>query len=574
MERIDFTKKKVAESIKNYDSSVNLLKEFCNPNYHSNLKPGEYHFINSSTKLAAAIFSCEYEEYYHIANEMLKKVLSFQCKKGEVAGLWPYYSEETINEMVAPDHNFADFNAYPMLYILKEHKDKLEDGLFVAISEACILACKAIIRRNLTIIYTNPVVMGVYCTVVCGELLGIDEFIEFGRNKLDKFYFNVMNNGYDEYNCPGYSMLIVYIYSLMLRHFSDPDMKNKAMELYRKVWIMLGEHYHPGTNEFTGPNWRQYTNFSSQDENSGSSGVLGLRYENGGLMDQVYKVKIPEDIKLLFTQKEKNTDFRRVVSKGYLYPWLGYPITDTQHIRPKYTLGSFSMDDCWNQRRNVVSYICDNDKKVCIRLRTYHNDYDFCSAFAVTAQEGNVALSLTNFHTNRGDTHVDLDMVKNATINATALRVLYQIEANCYGIIEKIKTQKTEKGCKLEILGTKVEINFPFIEATGLNPHFAITVNDREMYVEALLYSGKEREINLNSLESLAVVSVLSIGDYLKEKVQVIKEEELLIANLKVNENLLTVKGPYKPLKQAHSVLLNEVLVNDINIIKLAEENC
>ena len=54
------------------------------------------------------------------------------------------------------------------------------------------------------------------------------------------------------------------------------------------------------------------------------------------------------------------------------------------------------------------------------------------------------------------------------------------------------------------------------------------------------------------------------------ESVQIIKDE-LITANLNANESLLTVKGPYKPLKQAHSVLLNEVLINNKNILGIAE---
>lgn len=569
MANLESVKRIVAKTLECYDSDTQLIREYRVPNYHSNLKPGEYCFINSSTKLAAAIFSCGYEDYYSIANKILKKIVSLQCKNGENSGLWPYFLEETIEEMVAPDHNYADFNAYPMLYILKEHKEKLEDGLYDAIGEACILACKAIVRRNLTVMYTNPTVMGIYCTVVCGELFGIEEFVEYGRKKLDKFYFRIMNNGtYDEYNCPGYSVLIANIYSLMLRHIDDKDIYNKIDALNNIVWNMLGEHFHRDLDDFTGPNLRQYENFSDTDFVKMAVGLGGSSNE---VLTAVYNTRCPEIIKPLFVQENKISDFRRLVSTGYLYPYLGYPMVDTQHIRPSYTLGSMSMNDCWNQRRNVVAYIGNKDKKVCIRLRTYHNDYDFCSAFTSTAQQGNVALSLTNFHTNRGDTHVDLDPVINATIKATNLRVLYQIEANCDGIIEEIKAKKTKNGCKLEIMGTNVEIAFPFIEATGLNPHFEILSKDKEMIISADLYSGEEKEINLRTLESLAVVSVISVGNYIKEETQIEKGDEVLTANIHVEGDLLTVKGPYKPLKQAHSILLNEVLINGENIIKFAE---
>ena len=571
MSSVDSVRKIVEEKVSNINPKYGMISNFFKPNYHSNLKPGNYCGITTSTNTAAAIFSCGYEKYYGIANNLLRNVISLQQKTGNVSGLWQYYAEEKMEDMVAPDHNSADFNAYPMLYILKEHKDKLEDGMYDVIKGACILACEAILRRNLTIIYTNPTVMGIYCTVVCGELFGIEKFIEYGRNKLDKFYYRIMNqNTYDEYNCPGYSMLIANVYSLMLRHIEDPDMHKKTEQLDYIVWKMLGEHYHCELDEFTGPNLRQYVNFS---DTKASKTAAGLREDAEDVLSLVHNTKCPDNVFPLFTKKGKVDDFRRLISTGFIYPYLGYPMVDTQFIRPTYTLGSFSMDDCWNQRRNVVSYIGNKEKKVCIRHRTYHNDYDFCSAFVSTAQEGNVALSITNFHTNRGDTHVDLDPVVNATVKAHNLYVLYQIEANCDGIIDGIKSEEYENGCRLEILGTKVEIAFPFMEADGLKPYFEITKTEREMLVKAVLYEGEEKEIKLDALNSLAVVSVISVGEYLSEKVKVEKDSEMLTANFNVGKDMLTVKGPFKPLKQAHSVLLDEVLINGKNIIKVQEES-
>lgn len=560
----DAVKNLIDKMMNDYLPEVCLVKEYTEPNYHSNLKPGEYCFINTSTKLAAAIFYCEYEKYYNIANEMLRKVVSLQCKEGENSGLWSYFYEEPIEKMVAPDHNFADFNAYPLLCILKEHGDKLDDKLFNSVKDACVLACEAIIRRNLTVIYTNPTVMGIYCTVVCGEMFGIEKFIEYGREKLDKFFFRIMNSGtYDEYNCPGYSMLIANIYSIMLRHIKDPDMHKKIDKLNRMVWEMLGEHYHCELEEYTGPNLRQYKNFSNEN----ASAASGLESNTNELLSLLYQTKCPEDTLPLFTQKNKNVEFRRVVSNGYIYPYLGYAYTDTQFIRPNYTLGSFSMMDCWNQHRNVVAYIGNKDRKVCIRLITLHDFYDFASGFHTTVQEKGTALTLTNFHTDRGDTHVDLDPVVDATIKAKDLRVRYLIEANCEDIIKNIKIERMPNGCVLDIFGTKVQIAFPFFEMSGEKAYFEIGNDDKNLFVDAVLYSGEEKQINLSSLSAAAVVSYLAVGENEITEPEIKKSDETVKAVMTANGSDIEVSGPYKPMKQMPSVVLNKSLINGKNII-------
>lgn len=566
---ITSVRKTVDEKVLKYDPQVGLIKDFTTPNYHSNLKEGEYFRINDSTLLAAAIFSCEYEKYYDMANTLLKSVCALQRKEGELLGLWPYFYEEGLEEMVAPDWNMADFNAYPMLFVLKEHKDKLKSDVAQAMKEACINAVKAIMKRNLTVIYTNPTVMGVYCSVVCGELFGIKEFIDYGSAKLDKFYFRIMNAGtYDEYNCPGYSMLIANIYAIALRHIENGDMLKKINDLNRLVWTMLGEHFHIGLSDFTGPNLRQYTNFYAGN-------IDTLMGKKAGLMSLVYKTECPEDIKPLFLAENKTEEFRRILSTGYLYPYLAWPQVDTQFIRPKYTLGSNSMSDCWNQRRNVVAYIGDKDKKVCIRLRTYHDDYDFASAFTTTAQQGGTAISFVNFHTNRGDTHVDLDPIQNATFKAYDLRVKYQIEANCGGVIDEIKYEAIENGCKLNIMGVPVEITYPFMEMTGEKPYFQIgRVNDNEMFVDAVFYCGEEKEINLKKLDSLCAVAVIKAGENIVGEPVIEKNEEVLTATLKANGVTLKVGGAYKPLKQASSVVSNFSFIDEKDIVKVAQDEC
>ena len=563
---INTVRNAVDGEIKFYNPKEELIKKHQVPNYHSYLKPGDYHFINDSVMLAAAIFSCGYEKYYDMAKAMLNKAVSLQCKEGEISGLWSYYLEEALDEMVEPDWNYADFNAYPLLYILKEHGDKLGNTLYKNIADACVLACESMIRRNLDVGYTNPAVMNIYCTVACGQILGIEKLLEYGREKLQRFHTYIMNMGtYDEYNCPGYNILIINLYSIMLRHFEDENMIAQTHDLNRLAWTMLGEHYHFEIGEFSGPNFRQYENFWSKESNVNDlliGDFVQKRGRDPRLLRLVYKTECPDDIKRLFLQENKSCDFRRIIPVGKL------PKVDTQHIRPRYTLGSVSMLDGWNQRRNVVSYIGNKDKKVCIRLRAYHDGYDFSSAYILTAQEASTAISLTNFLTNAGDTHITLDMVKNATIKATDLSVVYQIEANCDGIIDEIKVEKTENGCNLEIIGVPVEITFPFMEITGYEPRVEISSNDKEMLVSAALYLGEETEINLSELDSLAVVSVLSVGEKEIGIPQIEKDNNILSTKIYANGKLLNVKGTYKPMKGKEASQFYEVLVDGIDIDK------
>ena len=569
---IKSVKQIVDEKMKNFNRETGLIREINTPNYHSRLKPGELHFINISTKLAAAIFSCGYEKYYDDAKAMLKNVIALQRTTGELSGLWSVYLEESLEEMVMPDWNYADFNAYPMLYILKEHSDKLDVSLRKDIEDACSLACYAIVRRNLAVDYTNPTVMGIYCTILCGILLGDSKLLDYGKHKLEKLYFHIMKAGtYEEYNSPTYSLLAADIYSLILRHIDDADVIEKVTVLNHILWNMLGEHYHFELGEICGPHLRQYTEFLTSVQCStiqnAVSAELGITESNqASLLSAVYDTKCPDEELPLFLEKNKNKDFRRIVTPGAIYPKFYWPQVDTQCIRPNFALGSNSMSDCWNQRCNVVSYIGNKEEKVYIRLRAYLDGYDFSSGFSVTAQKGGTALSVTNFHTDWGKTHPTLDPVIDGKFMAKDLRVLYQIKANTDGIIEKIKTEKTQNGYRLNVLGTQVEILFPFAEITGGTPYIETEIKDNEMLISLVLYSGEEKEIDFSVLDSMAVVSVLSVGEN-APAVTVEKKSGFILAE----STNLKIKSPHKPLKQMHSSLLNEILIDGENVLKLAD---
>lgn len=573
------TKAIIDEKIKGYDESVGLVRVYHKPNYHSYLKPGEHYFINESTKLAAAIFFSGYEKHYGIANKLLKKVSECQCKEGELTGLWSYFYEESLDKMVAPDWNYADFNAIPMIAILKEHADKLEAETLACLGEACLNACKAIMKRDLTIIYTNPCIMDMYVTIMCGEMFDKPELSKYGRKKLDMMYRHVMaDKTFDEYNCPGYSILIANVFAIMLRHISDEEVQKKVGELNDIVWEMLGEHFHAKTGELGGPNLRRYENLFTDRDKSIYEYAVGAELICGGkedydLMDLVYNLKCHEKFKPMFGEKpEKNSV--RLITRGSNYPWFSQSSVDMNYMCVDYCLGSFSLTDGWNQHTAVIGYIGDKKEKCCLRLRMLHNKYDFCSAFFASVQEKGAVLSAVNFHTNRGDTHVDLDPVVNATIKATDFRVRWQLEANTEKVIEKIKVTETENGCVLDVLGTRVEISYPFAEMSGEKPHFEITREGKELFADMVLYSGAEKKINLAKLDCAAVVTYITLGNNRAENVEVKKDDEYINVSGSLCGKKAELKALFAPAEQIPSVMATEIRLGGERIEHIGEMRC
>lgn len=556
----------IEATLKRYEPEIQLMRgEKTIPNYHSNLPEGEYCMTSKNAEFALDLLCCENPQYHAIANNILRKHSSLQRKEGELRGLWSYYYEESLDKMHAPDWNYADFNAIPLIKILIEHSEKLEEGVYEILKDSVINACYAIIKRNLTIIYTNPTVMNVYATVVCGEMFDIPEFVEFGKTKLERFYRHIMaSRTFDEYNCPGYSLLIAQIFPSMLKHIKDADVCDKINQLNSIVWEMLGKHFHVKTGELSGPNFRRYVNFFSDEQLSEykrATGVDLISDEDMTPENLLYSPKCPEELTHYFTENHSE-DYSILYTRGNNYPWFNQPIIDSLYMTDDYTIGSFSLMDGWNQRSSLAAYFGDRKEKCCIRLRILHDFYDFSSGATATVQHKGSAITVANFHTNHGDTHVDLDPIINNTIRAKDLRVRFQIEANCTAAAEKITVCQEGSTCVVNAFGEEVVLGFPAIEMSGENTKVEVTRNGKEIFVDAVLYSGEEKSINLKAYDSLYVVSTISIGENKLSLGEIVTDDTFVTATADLNGKTAEIKALRKAEEQIPSTMATKMFVD------------
>lgn len=564
-----------------FDEDIGLFyMDYNRPDaYHTKLKSGRVHQYMQNGDRAVALFDGGREKDIEMGLKVVDALLDAQCKKeGDTFGLWPYFYEESLEEMDAPDWNMADFNGINLLQILLDYEDKLGTMRSQKVRQACENACRCIIRRDVTITYTNVTVMDIYMTLVFGERYN-KEIFDFGKNKLKRFYHLVMNQkSFEEHNSPTYSIIVANIIGLMLQHVKDAEALSMINELNSLEWRVIAEHYHFATGEWTGPQSRAYSQFLDPTKQSFFEKALDFKIsltdeKSFGLMDMRYDVKCPEEYAGFFTDPARITEKRQLLSRGFNYPWFERGRLETIYISPKYTLGSFHLCGGWNQHRNVMAYFGNREKKYCLRMRVLHDFYDFCSGFTATIQERASAISVTNFHTNRGDTHNDLDKVKNATISAEDLRVRYQVEANVDDIIDDIEIEKSENGCTLKIAGVPVRIGLDFAEFTGFSPYFEIIKNGRFLNVDMVLYSGSRRDINLKNIDSAACVSHISIGNDEISPVSVKKDEEFISAEMVVNGKTLSEKCVYKPGEFVTSVSKTCQWIDGELLDKIGEKN-
>ncbi len=139
---------------------------------------------------------------------------------------------------------------------------------------------------------------------------------------------------------------------------------------------------------------------------------------------------------------------------------------------------------------------------VAMRLRCLHDDYDYSSAGIFTVQDKGDILGAVVFATDRGDTHISLDRIKDATIKAKDLRVRLEFE----GAVARMQLPLTSSG--------QIEIKFEIAHAVFDDYPVKMEVgrDDKTARRDVVLYHGPEKDFNFAEMAEAVVIFTLSLS--------------------------------------------------------------
>lgn len=501
-----------------YDADVAMLRcAASSRGYHTFLEKFLCaHNILESLQYALAVFDTGQEEYCQRALNCISKVISLQDTDEQSAtyGLWSYYLEEPLEQMNPPDWNWANFCGKTLLQIYKDYAVRLGGELAERVKQAIIHASASILRRNVGPDYTNISVMGAYVTMAAGELFGRTDLFTYGKGLLKRLVcFTVTHGNFNEYNSPVYSVLAVEDASLIYREITDDEVHGMAEYIIDKEWETISAHYHAPTGQWAGPQARNYDNFLTDRTKTMLQIATGDRValtKTPELCFQSFRFRLecPERF-VPFFQSAKNSYEREFVSKGFLYPFFHMAQIATNYNTEKFTLGSFNRSEMWAQIRPVLSYFGKKERPACMRLRMLHDFYDFSTAQLHTAQEKGSLLTVLNFADDRGDTHVCLDLLKNASFTAKDLRIRLQIE----GVASDFRYYAEGSVLRAEQDGVHICFQVPFCKFGNADIQFACTLEGSTFCFDAVLYSGEERPFHFSEVGTAACVMALSISE-------------------------------------------------------------
>ena len=505
-----------------YDAAVRMCRAWRGKNgYHSRLSECEVHPIRDAFCYAYALLNRDGEGDRARAHDLLYRVIPLQDinPARPTYGIWQYFLEEDLEEMNPPDWNWADFNGKALLQMLAEHADKLSDDIKARMKDSVCHACRAIIKRDVQPNYTNISVMGAYVTLYAGEMFSMVDFFNYGKKRLQKLHqYNMSHGSFSEFNSPTYTFICLEDLSHLEADIHDEECKRLAHELSDLAWETVALHYHAATGQLAGPHDRAYAMMLSNSTKLSIERALD------------YKIRLIDDYGAFTSKNIGDAHFTvpmRCPEKWLPY-FLGSVYEDGKHERiidqtfapgrmaytymtDAYTLGSLHRECAWNQHRNVLGYFGTVDAPVALNLKCLHDGWDYCSGLMNTVQDRGRVLSTMAFATNGGDTHVCLDMVKEAKIRAKDFRVRCLFE----GATDQLDAVQTGEHTFLvtdRTGGVRVVVDFPYAVFGQLPVRFEVTRGERMLGIDAVLHSGEQAEIDFGAMAEAIIVTSIDIG--------------------------------------------------------------
>lgn len=513
--------------------------------YHTGFSNSKVHIIKDSSEYAKELICSEKDIKMGI--EIFRKVASLQDTdpNSKTYGLWSYYLEESLAQMDAPDKNMADFNAKEMAEVLITKREYIDDETAEMMLESIRHASGAILRRDEGVQYTNIAFMDSYVTLCAGQLLNEKKFIEYGREKLRKsLAFIELNGSVFEYNSPCYSIISVNDIGNIIKYVKDAEALEIAIQLNDELWRMLAQHFDYNRMQLGGPQSRAYSDYLTQSvlacimEACDGRVNYEKHLKNTSIQSLNSNAICPERYIPYFSGEKTVRSMQKIVMRGFNYPFFAFSQTATYHCEERFSLGTMNHEELWNQRRPFLSYISGRNQPYCFRVKFLHDGYDFSSAVLHCVQQGSRVLGNVNFSDNRGDTHIGLDLIKDATITAEDLSLVFEIQ----GDTGDMQWQETDGKMMLSVFGTPVRISMLYSKFGDFNIEEKIETTENLFTYKIQFYHGETRKINFRDLEQAIAAFAVEIGVMSEQfEYRVIEDGEFLKTEWKTDSETLAL---------------------------------
>ena len=404
---------------------------------------------------ALRLVSKEDKESQAEAARVLRNIIKYQDSdpNSKTYGVWTWYIEEPLDDMLAIDYNWADFLGATLISILTNYSDRLPPDVVDEAKASLDRACACIKKRDVQPQYTNIAYMGAVVCAAGGELLDKPEYLEYARMRMER-NINAYKEigGFTEYNSPTYTMVVLVELERALQYVKDESFREMAQYMHKEVWKTIAMHYHPVTGQWSGPFSRAYRDLLSKDERNRILGRAGLlppdvrvSYELGVNPIPCGELRVAScelRVKDLLTRLPNSpVEF----TENYNNARENFRLTGTTYLDNELSLGTASYYPFWFQSRGVIAYWNDSTgSPVVFKQRFLHNDRDFASAAGRSRQSGRRFITAYNMLYDRGSLQPGQDKPKDRTFQVKSFKIVYELIGSKENAVKQLNENQFE----------------------------------------------------------------------------------------------------------------------------------
>ncbi|MDU0201208.1 hypothetical protein ACYEXS_30880 [Paenibacillus sp. MAH-36] len=495
-----------------------VRKPFHTPGYHSTLKDVAF----THPTLAACVYALgmlDSRQPHHIerAEGILEQVISLQDQNPEHAtfGIWSWFYEEPLERMAPPDWNWADFCGKRLVLAEQRHSDILSPGLREQMRHALYCACDAIIKRNVGPSYTNIAIMGAFVTLLTGEVYGEEKYLNYGLERLRLFSEYTKQLGtFQEYNSPTYTIVAIQELSSIHTATRVAEAKQLSSEMLDVAWGMVAEHFHVPSKQWSGPHSRAYHTMMTpevlsflQIASRGELDFMPVDQLTYNLDWYGNDIGCPEKYIPAFKRTE-TAEHVQTISKDEAGDIVNQATT---YMEGPVSVGTFSKDVMWNQRRNLLAYVRNGDASTYIHLRLLNEGYDYSSGIYSSVQKGKDVLFGIGFCTNGGNTHIGLDPIDGA-IESADLRVRFEIGGSLHEVRAEAVSREAE-AATVHVAEQTLQVKRIFAAFDGEQPSWELRQEQDKLFLDYVIYAGERKRFAFDRMQEALLLFAWRLGE-------------------------------------------------------------
>jgi hypothetical protein len=230
----------------------------------------DFHSPRATLGYAGVLLRDPTAQNIEIASRAIRAVLALQETREEDAHHGNF--RWMLEDEVVTDLNGVEFVLDGLNFLAREYAAVIPPDLATEMRESIRLGLHAIDRLDVHPSYTNIALSDICNSVLGGETLADDEFVERGDRRLSEWFaFTNQSGAPHEYNSPTYLAVDIARMAYLAEQTSDPDIALKARLAEERLWLHVAAHYHPGLAKLAGPHSRSYF-----DGWTGAPGYLSL----------------------------------------------------------------------------------------------------------------------------------------------------------------------------------------------------------------------------------------------------------------------------------------------------------